>query len=283
MRRTRPFLKWAGGKQALAETLIRQFPKEFRRYFEPFLGGGSVFFTLRPRPALLSDVNSWLINTYQAVRDDWQRVAALLNTMENTRASYLEYRKLPPSKMDTWHRAAHLIYLNKTCFRGLFRVNKRGEFNVPYGEYQRRYYNPANLTEVSALLDTAELRCCDYQESLKEAEKGDFAYLDPPYHKMGGYSDFNRYTADKFREQDHVRLADFCKELDSRGIKWAQSNSNSEFVRSLYGDYRQIMFRSRREINLNSQDRDIKELLIVNYDPPLEAICLPGEQLPLQI
>ncbi len=277
----KPFVKWAGGKQALAKSLIPWFPAEFDRYFEPFLGGGSVFFTLQPNSAVLSDVNCWLIDSYKAIRDDWRRVAGLLDRMVNTPEAYIEYRKMPPSKMDIWHRAAHLIYLNKTCFRGLFRVNKRGEFNVPYGNYKRRYYNPQNLEAVSRVLQHVKLACNDYADVLRDARVGDFVYMDPPYHKLGGYSDFNRYTPDKFQERDHQKLRDCCRELDARGIVWAQSNSSTDLVRELYANYRVVEISSRREINLNSADRSVTELLIMNYDPPQDSVHLSSEQLPL--
>jgi len=277
----KPFVKWAGGKQALAKSLIRWFPAEFGQYFEPFLGGGSVFFTFQPNPAVLSDANCWLIDSYKAIRDDWRRVAGLLDRMVNTREAYLEYRNMSPSKMDVWHRAAHLIYLNKTCFRGLFRVNKRGEFNVPYGNYRRRYYNPQNLEAVSRVLQHVKLACNDYSDVLHDARAGDFVYMDPPYHKLGGYSDFNRYTPDKFRERDHQKLRDYCGELDARGTIWAQSNSSTGLVRDLYADYRLVEIRSRREINLNSANRSVTELLIMNYDPPQDSAHLGSEQLPL--
>ena len=264
----KPFVKWAGGKQSLASRLIVHFPDDIARYFEPFLGGGSVFFTLQPQRAFLSDSNAWLIDTYRAIRDDWQRVAALLDSMENSREAYLVYRAMPISSMDLWERAAHLIYLNKTCFRGLFRVNKKGQFNVPYGDYNRRYYDPANLQAASDALRAVELRDCDYEEVLQDVRPGDFIYLDPPYHKLGGYSDFNRYTPEKFKEPDHERLRQMCDRLSAQGARWAQSNSNTPFIRELYGEYRQVTIASRREINLDSASRDSNELLIVNYELP---------------
>src|ERR1700728_1021536 len=134
----RPFVKWAGGKQALASSLIRAFPSDFRVYYEPFLGGGSVYFTLLPHQAVLSDSNAWLIETYQAVRSQHVAVASCLDSLRNNREAYLRVRRVNPSTLDAAQRAAHFIYLNKTCFRGLFRVNRQGQFNVPYGNYQRR-------------------------------------------------------------------------------------------------------------------------------------------------
>ncbi len=165
-------------------------------------------------------------------------------------------------------RAAHLIYLNKTCFRGLFRVNRHGQFNVPYGQYDRRYYDPDNLRAVAEVLQRVEIRHCDFELCLADVTAQDFVYMDPPYHKLGGYSDFNRYTKNQFRENDHTRLAAVCRELDLCGVRWAVSNSDTVFVRELFEGYRLVRIENRREINLNSGDRDIHELLIMNYNTP---------------
>jgi DNA adenine methylase len=167
--------------------------------------------------------------------------------------------------MKQCERAAHLIYLNKTCFRGLFRVNRRGEFNVPYGAYQRRYYDPDNLAAFAARLRGVDIHCQDFELTIADARPGDFIYFDPPYYKVGGYSDFNRYTPGQFRENDHVRLAACCRELDERGVQWALSNSNTPFIRRLYRGFRMVELTNRREINLNSKSRDIAEMFITNF------------------
>jgi DNA adenine methylase len=275
-----PILKWAGGKQGLAPALIRHFPRHFRRYYEPFVGGGSVLFGLYHRDAVIGDLNGWLLDTYRAVRDDYRQVAAILDGLANTKEEYLRIRAIPPSSLDLFTRAAHLVYLNKTCFRGLFRVNRKGQFNVPYGEYDRRYYDLENLRAVAAALEGVEIRHVDFELCLHDATAEDFAYLDPPYWKLGGYSDFNRYTPGQFREADHVRLATCCREWDQRGIRWAVSNSDTDFVAELFGGYRIVRLENRREINLNSRDRDITELLIMNFaDPhPCSTFGSAGEQ-----
>jgi DNA adenine methylase len=207
-----------------------------------------------------------LLDTYEAIRTDADRVAQILDGLKNTKEEYLRIRKIRPETLDLLHRAAHLIYLNKTCFRGLFRVNRYGQFNVPYGEYDRRYYDLENLRAVAGALEHVEIRRCDFELSLADVTKEDFVYLDPPYYKLGGYSDFNRYTKDQFRANDHFRLAATCRELDVRGIRWAVSNSDTAFVMELFQGYRIARIENRREINLNSKDRDITELLIMNYD-----------------
>src|ERR1700722_18446828 len=184
----KPFIKWAGGKQSIARTLIDFFPRSFDKYYEPFLGGGSVFFTLSPQNAILSDENKWLIDTYLAFKQDWKKVVDYLEKMVNTDQEFLRIRSVDPWTLNLFERAAQFIYLNKTCFRGLFRVNGSGGFNVPYGAYKRR----------------------DFEFGIDGITESDFVYFDPPYYKLGGYSDFNRYTSKQFREKDHFRLAALC-------------------------------------------------------------------------
>jgi DNA adenine methylase len=270
--RAGPVLKWAGGKQGIAGHLVKFFPPAFDRYFEPFVGGGSVLFALQPRKAVISDANKWLLDTYEALRADPVQVMEVLDGLVNTREEYMRIRKVHPTALSLFQRAAHLIYLNKTCFRGLFRVNRWGRFNVPYGQYDRRYYDPDNLRAVAEVLKPVAIRRGDFEWCLYDVTPRDFVYMDPPYFKLGGYSDFNRYTKDQFRENDHFRLAACCRELDLRGVRWAVSNSDTDFVRKLFDGYRIVTIDNRREINLNSQDRDITELLITNYVSPPQPV-----------
>jgi len=263
--RAKPFIKWVGGKQAIATTLVEYFPSDFQAYYEPFIGGGSVFLTLLPNEAVICDQNIWLIDTYLAIRDDWRQVASILDSLKNTKEEYLKIRCIPHIQLDLFQKAAHFIYLNKTGFRGLYRVNKSGGFNVPYGQYDRRFYDPENLEAVSEALQQVEIRTGDFEQGMKGITKEDFVYLDPPYHKQGGYSDFNRYTEQKFYENDQVRLANVCRMLAVRGIRWALSNSDTAFIRDLYGEFKIHSVENRREINLNSQSRSIVELLITNF------------------
>lgn len=261
----RAFVKWAGGKQALCTDISSRFP-EFDRYYEPFLGGGSVFFALEAQEAVLADANGWLIDTYCAIRDDWAAVCDELDRFKNTKTEFQRIRAIRPESLSLIQRAAQFIYLNKTCFRGLFRVNRSGQFNVPYGAYDRRYYERENLEAVSMRLQSATLMHCDFEFALSGVGASDFIYLDPPYYKVGGYSDFNRYTASQFRAADHIRLAAVCRELDARGVRWALSNSDTPFVRELYAGFRVSEIESRREINLNARSRNIIELIITNYE-----------------
>jgi DNA adenine methylase len=229
------------------------------------VGGGSVALESGAREGLLNDQNEWLIDTYRALRDDWRQVARILDTMKNTKEEFYRIRGANPKMVDEFSRAAMLIYLNKTCFRGLFRVNRLNQFNVPYGQYDRRYYDPSNLAAFAAFVANFELRVGDFELALADAGPEDFVYLDPPYHRIGGYSDFNRYTSGQFKEIDHLRLRNVCGELDKRGIRWVQSNSNTEYIRELYRPFRVCAITNRREINLNSKSRDITELVIKNF------------------
>ena len=260
-----PFIKWAGGKQALLSQLLPHFPSKFERFVEPFIGGGAVFFSLGHKLSTISDQNEWLIDTYKAIRDDWRGVANVLDTLPNTKEHFLSVRNISHSKLDLTTKAAHFIYLNKTCFRGLFRVNQKGGFNVPYGAYDRRYYDAGNLEAASHALQDTTILTGDFEQALLGITDQDFVYFDPPYFKLGGYSDFNRYTSGQFREQDQVRLASLCNELTNRGVKWALSNSDTPFIKDLYKYYRMVPISARREINLKSQERDVAELLILNY------------------
>lgn len=261
----KPFIKWAGGKQSLVPKLIQIFPTDFTCLYEPFVGGGSVFLSLSAEKTVISDHNRWLIDTYTAIRDDWKKVAKALDKLPNDKESYLKIRSVLPETLKPIDRAAHFIYLNKTCFRGLFRVNQKGQFNVPYGEYDRRYYDPDNLESVSHSLQSVDIRCGDFEDTLSDVKKNAFVYFDPPYYKFGGHADFNRYTELQFREQDHQRLADVCRRLDNKRVRWAVSNSNTDFVRDLFEGFTITEIGARREINLKSQKRDITELVITNY------------------
>jgi DNA adenine methylase len=260
-----PIIKWAGGKQIIARILAGFFPKTYRHYYDPFVGGCSVALESGSKDGRLNDQNEWLIDTYRAIRDDWRRVAGILDVMKNTEEEYYRIRQVNPQTEDPFTRAAMLIYLNKTCFRGLFRVNKLNRFNVPYGQYNRRYYDPANLAAFAEFIGKYELRVGDFELALADAGPQDFVYLDPPYHRLGGYSDFNRYTSGKFREIDHLRLRNVCVELNRRGVRFLQSNSSTEYIRELYKDFHVSEINNRREINLNSKDREIKELVIKNF------------------
>lgn len=258
-------MKWAGGKQALAEEILLRFPKKYGTYYEPFLGGGSLLLATMPSSAVVGDLNSWLVTTYESIRDDWNKIASVLDELPNTKQDFLRIREISYFETNRWCKAAYFIYLNKTCFRGLFRVNRSNRFNVPYGEYDRRYYDPHNLAAVAESLKGVEFRIGDFELNVDGIKKGDFVYFDPPYYKIGGYSDFNRYTSEQFREADQFRLAALCREFHEKQIKWLVSNSDTPFIRSLFEGFRIESITARRDINLKSAKRSISELLIGNY------------------
>lgn len=285
-----PFLKWAGGKSQLLDALVGCLPDRFGCYFEPFLGGGALFFRLFSmglvRRAFLSDSNKDLINCYLVVRDE---LSALLSRLEYYQkfagAKDFFYEVARPSfnrrKLNTGHegdveKAALLIYLNKTCFNGLYRVNSKGEFNVPWGRYDSPLlYDERNLKAVSGSLNSkiVDIECCDYREAVKRAESGDFVYFDPPYQPMTRSSSFTQYTPDAFSEDDQKELAQTFRELDRRGCKVMLSNSHTPLVEALYGDYiskgqfRVVM--AARAISCVGSGRGcIPEYVICNYPLP---------------
>ena len=262
-----PLLKWAGGKSQLLSTFDNLFPRSFNRYFEPFLGGGAVFFHLLPERATLSDLNHELINCYQVVRDDVDRLIELLRRHKNDKAYYYKVRAWDSRKLEPLERAARLIFLNKTCFNGLYRVNSQGQFNVPFGRYKNpKLCDEPNLHAVSQALSSVELRCAPFEEVLRQAKKGDFVYLDPPYQPISPTSNFTGYTKDAFAFEDQKRLCKAAQVLNRRGCRFMLSNSDNEFIRELYQEFQIVTVQANRAINCRADRRGrISELLIMNY------------------
>jgi len=201
---TKPFLKWAGGKSQLLPKLIKYIPKNYNKYIEPFIGGGALFFYLNNPNAIISDLNNELIITYQLVRDNIEKVISILETYKNDEIFYYKIRNIEPKNLKKEERAARLIYLNKTCFNGLYRVNKKGKFNVPYNKSNGNFLNRKTLFDASYTLKSTKIVHADYKEVLnKYAKRKDFVFLDPPYFPVGKYSDFKRYTKEFFYKEDH--------------------------------------------------------------------------------
>jgi len=275
-RSPRPFVKWAGGKGQLLQQLKQYFPRSFSTYREPFLGGGAVFFSLvesRPRfNAVLSDVNVELINAYDVVKN---RVQELINELLFHEARYKlapkqhYYRVRDEEPSDDVERAARLIFLNRTCYNGLYRVNKAGRFNVPFG----RYKNPTicdreNLLAVSQVLrwSNAKLLAADYRQATKDAENGDFVYFDPPYQPVSATANFTSYTNSGFSFNDQLQLGDWFKELDKRSCRILLSNSAMEEVRKIYAEYRIQEVEAVHAISCKAERRKgHSELVITNY------------------
>lgn len=275
----KPFLKWAGGKRRLLEQLSSHFPAQFRRYFEPFVGGGAVFFHLsglnliqtsnrRSYPAVLADLNEELINCYRVVKEQPEELIEHLRRHKTTEAYYYKLRELRPSKLSPLESASRFIYLNKTCFNGLYRVNSAGQFNVPYG----RYKNPVicdetSLRLASAALQKAKLSVGGFEHSLKTAKRGDFIYLDPPYVPVSATANFTSYTSSGFTEKDQERLAEEVHRLDRAGCLILLSNSDTDTVRQLYRGFHTVVVRCNRAINSQPTGRGaVNELLVRNYN-----------------
>jgi len=263
----RPFLKWAGGKQQLLSKLIQKCPPSFNAYYEPFLGSGALFFALAPTRAVLSDANEELVVTFQAVRDQVHDVIRHLSQHGNDKDHYLAVRRQNPSTMSAPGRAARLVFLNRTCYNGLYRVNQSGQFNTPFGRYKRpNICNRVALLEASACLRGAEIATLDFRAALERPSSGDFVYLDPPYVPVGRYSDFKRYHKEFFTLDEHRALAVAFTELHQRGCHVMLSNSHCEFTLELFDRWNIEVVYARRLINKNSDGRSpIKEILVTNY------------------
>ncbi len=269
--RVRPFLKWAGGKSRLLPELRRCTPRNFSRYFEPFLGGGAMFFDLVPRSALLGDANPELIRCFKVVAERPEELIQHLEKLVVTEEEFYTMRAMPPENLDDVSRAGRFIYLNKTCYNGLYRVNKRGLFNTPYGRQDGiPLFQAQNIRAASRALQGAQLICCDYKILLEKARKSDFVYVDPPYMPIGKYSDFKRYTSDFFHDADHLALADALRSLHERGCFFLLSNSFQARVAEMYKDFFQITVQAPRFVNCKGKGRGkINELLIANYPIPV--------------
>lgn len=263
----KPFVKWAGGKIRLAPEIMRLIPKSYNRYVEPFVGGGAVFFELGPKSALLSDSNPELMNCYAIVKNNPDGLLNRLRSMPISKGKFYEIRKLDPTKLSPLERAARLIYLNKLCYNGLYRVNKKGQFNAPYGSYRNvRLADDGVIRAVNHALRIAEVVASDFQDILQQAvEPDDFVYLDPPYPPVGIYSDFKRYTKEFFNKEDHIRLAKAVYELDRRGCKFVLSNAKHHLIQELYSRFKVKEVQAPRFVNCKGDRRgNVSELLVTN-------------------
>ena len=268
-----PFLKWAGGKGRVLPQLQPLLPQGIgrMRHVEPFVGGGALFFSRLPARALLCDINPALIDTYRAVQGDVESVIEHLQhfAAQHSTEFYYLLRRRYNEERDAYpvERAAMFIYLNKTCFNGLHRVNRRGEFNVPAGRYaQPKIVDPAGLRAASAALALAELRCGGFEHLLAWARPGDFIYLDPPYAPRSATSCFTTYAEEGFGNKDQEELSEIYRVLDRRGCKLMLSNSDVPLIRALYANWRIDTIEAARAVNCNAQGRGkVSELVIRNY------------------
>lgn len=262
----RPFLKWAGGKRWLIPHVLAHLPPSFSVYHEPFLGGGALFFGLRPSRAVLSDRNERLIRTYRAIRVDVDTVIDILRSYPNERRFFLQMRGRDIDRETDAELAAWLIYLNKTGYNGLYRVNSRNVFNVPFGKNRKpRICDEANLRACSLALRRADLKCEDFSAVVDRASPGDLVYFDPPYMPVSSTSDFTSYTANGFGPEDHTRLRDAALALKEKKVFVLLSNSSAEIVRELYSTgFKCIPVLALRAVNSDPLRRGpVLELLIV--------------------
>lgn len=288
----RPFLKWAGGKNRLIQKYLPYFPKHFNTYYEPFLGGGALFFHLLPTQSVLTDINSELVNVYRCVRDRVEQVISLLarHQENHSKAYYYQIRSSSlnqgewcglghnpdlegiPNLSSRFHsndveKAARLIYLNKTCFNGLYRENAKGEFNVPIGRYNNpRICNPELLRLVSSVLQPTQIEVRSFELVLNYAHSQDFVYFDPPYHPLNSTSNFTAYNRYSFGKNEQVKLRDTFAMLAKRGVKVMLSNSDCSFTRELYSAFKVHEVLASRAINSDAKRRGkIAEVLVTSY------------------
>ena len=270
---TKPFIKWAGGKYRIAEHLNSYKPKEFNTYYEPMVGSGGLFFSNPPKKAYLSDINSKLIDTYKAIKDNvvFEHLLNSLWDLEripHTKEGYNKIRdKFNEDSLHILETASYFIYLNKMCFNGLYRENSKGHFNVPMGDKRTFMIDDKNLRSVNELLQNVEIACHSYEDI--KPKKGDFVYFDPPYIPLDKVS-FTQYSKSDFGEKDHRKLAEFCSKLDKRGVNYMISNSNTDMTKDIYVHSEHIEFHEiqvMRTISGSKNNRGLAgELIITNYN-----------------
>lgn len=271
-----PFVKWVGGKRQLMDVVMEAMPKNISNYtyVEPFIGGGAVFFNLQPKNAIINDLNSELINVYNIVKDNLDELILDLKKHRNESEYFYYIRSLDRSedfaKIGKIQRASRLIYLNKTCYNGLYRVNNAGEFNSPFGRYKNpNIVNEPVLRAVSSYLNSNNIQIIngDYDIVLKNLDRNSFVYLDPPYHPISNSSNFTGYVQGGWNIFDQARLREACDELTTRGVKFLLSNSASGFIKDQYRNYNISTVKATRLINMDAEKRgEVDELLIRNYE-----------------
>lgn len=281
----KPILKWAGGKTQMLGDLFPKVPTSYGRYIEPFFGGGAMFFALQPENAVIADSNPELINMYREVADHVENVIQCLKRYENTSEMFYAVRSQEWTILPKAEAAARTIFLNKTCFNGLYRVNKQGQFNVPYGKYKKpKICDEDGLKAASVALKKADILCEDYLLVLEHyAQPGDFIFLDPPYLPISEYADFKRYTKEQFYEEDHVELAKMIMSLRERGCHVILTNSNHPLVHELYAPFNIDIIQTKRHISCNGNTRKGEDVIVTV--PPKQRILIKllPQPLPEQV
>lgn len=269
-----PVVKWVGGKRQLLPTLMPLLPQRFTTYCEPFLGGGAMLFCRQPQKAIVNDINADLILMYEVIRDDVEALINELETHKNEPDHFYEVRDWDRNrdfynKLTNTQKAARIIYLNKTCYNGLFRVNSAGEFNTPFGNYKKpNIVNAPTLRAVSNYFRKSEINfsCRNYAEVLAEIPKASFVYLDPPYDPISDTANFTGYSRGGFSREDQIRLRECCDDLNCRGIKFMLSNSSTDFIREQYAQYNITIVQAKRAINSDAAKRgQVNEVVVRNY------------------
>lgn len=273
-----PFLKWVGGKGRLLSQLAEHYPAAYERFFEPFVGGGAVFFSINPKTAHINDTNEVLINAYINIRDNVGRVISelkviqqefyVLETLEEKSEYYYYMReKFNSLATNDFEKTVLLIFLNKTCFNGVYRENSKGGFNVPFGKYVRpTICDEKNLLNVSRALRHAKITATSFEKAVQEAKAGDFIYFDPPYHPLNATSNFTSYHASGFTAKDQEKLRDVFKELADKGCKVMLSNSDTPFIKELYKDFNIHTVYAGRAVNSVGHKRGkITEVVVTSY------------------
>lgn len=281
----RPVLKWAGGKTQMLNSIMPKVPEKYGRYIEPFFGGGALFFALNPEQAVIADSNPELINMYYEVANHVDDVIGYLRQYKNTKEDFYSVRELDWLKLPKSEAAARMIYLNKTCFNGLYRVNKKGQFNVPYGKYiSPNYCDEEALYAASRALGRATIVCEDYVSILKDyAREGDFVFLDPPYLPISEYADFKRYTKEQFYEEDHMELAKEVERLQRLGCYVILTNSNHPLVHELYASYKIEVVPTKRYISCNGSRRKGEDVIVTILPQKRTIIKIVPKPLPEQV
>ena len=270
-----PVVKWVGGKRQLLQDILKHIPDRYSTYYEPFVGGGAVLFHLQPEKIVINDINEELMSVYNVICNNVEELIEDLKKHKNESDYFYKIRELDRDRekyaqLNNIGRASRVIYLNKTCYNGLFRVNRQGEFNTPFGRYKNpNIVNEATLRAVNNYFNKAKvtLKCGDFEEAVKGIRKGSFVYFDPPYDPVSDSANFTGYDKGGFDKDEQMRLKKLCDKLNNRGVKFLLSNSSTEFILDLYKDYNITIVKAKRSINSKGDGRgDVNEVLVKNYE-----------------
>lgn len=280
-KKAKPFLKWVGGKGQLLAQFEALFPKKYNSYFEPFIGGGAVFFSTSPKKAHINDINKTLVQTYIHIKNNVDKLIKSLKKLEGDflvkdemarKDFYYALReKYNSLSHEDFEKSLYFLFFNKTAFNGVYRENSKGGFNVPIGSYKNpKIVDGENLRSVSEILSNTKITSGSFVDAVKNAKAGDFVYFDPPYHPLSETSSFTSYSKDSFSKDDQIKLRDLFIELDKKGVYVMLSNSSAPFIQEIYSGYKQIPVYANRMINSKSDKRGkISEVVIINYQPRL--------------